>query len=132
MAAIFYDAWLILALWLITSTPVIFYTPAAGNPAPDLVYQFIFCVDTFAFYLLFWRTDGQTLGMQAWKIKLQSGTGHRPGVAECSIRLLVASLSLVCFGLGFLWMLWDKDRLTWQDRLSGTRIVFLGKQMPKK
>ena len=33
-----------------------------------------------------------------------------------------AILSWAPLGLGFLWQLWDKDKLAWHDRLSGTRL----------
>jgi uncharacterized RDD family membrane protein YckC len=32
-------------------------------------------------------------------------------------------VSLIPFGLGFLWQLWDKDKLTWHDRIAGTRML---------
>jgi uncharacterized RDD family membrane protein YckC len=30
--------------------------------------------------------------------------------------------------LGFLWQLVDKDKLTWHDRISGTRLVYYPKE----
>jgi uncharacterized RDD family membrane protein YckC len=35
---------------------------------------------------------------------------------------------LLCLGLGFLWVLYDRDKLAWHDRLSGTRLVRLPKE----
>jgi len=39
----------------------------------------------------------------------------------------VATLSLLLGGLGFWWAWLDRQRLTWHDRASGTRVV----RMPK-
>jgi uncharacterized RDD family membrane protein YckC len=33
-------------------------------------------------------------------------------------------LSWLPLGLGFFWVLFDRDRRAWHDRLSGTRLVF--------
>ncbi|RCI69267.1 RDD family protein, partial [Pseudomonas aeruginosa] len=35
-------------------------------------------------------------------------------------------------GLGFLWMLWDKDKRTWHDRYSESQVVRLPKNTHKK
>jgi uncharacterized RDD family membrane protein YckC len=29
-------------------------------------------------------------------------------------------------GLGFIWILFDREKLAWHDRASGTRVIFLG------
>lgn len=36
-------------------------------------------------------------------------------------------LTLFYLGLGFLWILHDRDKLAWHDRLSETRLVLLPK-----
>ena len=61
--------------------------------------------------------------MQSWRLRIQDKNGNAPGVAASTIRFFVAILSWLPFGLGFLWQLWDKDHLTWHDRLSGTCLV---------
>lgn len=125
LAAMFYDSLLIIAIWMIT-TSIIVYAVTDGEAITGIAYQVLLYVEVFFFYLLFWRVKGQSLGMQVWKIRLLSNTGDRLSYKECSIRFLVATVSLICFGLGFLWMLWDKDGHTWQGKLSGTRVIFVG------
>ena len=39
------------------------------------------------------------------------------------MRFAGAVISWLAFGLGFLWLLVDVDRLAWHDRLSGTSLV---------
>jgi len=68
---------------------------------------------------------GQTLGMRAWKLQLQN---MRPGPIswwQVLLRFMVALLSALLCGLGYLWMLIDKQKLTWHDRYSETRVVQL-------
>jgi uncharacterized RDD family membrane protein YckC len=124
VAAMFYDSLLIIAIWMIT-TAIIVYALTHGEAVTGFAYQLLLYLEVYFFYVLFWRVKGQSLGMQVWKIRLLSNANDKVSYRECSIRFLVATLSLACFGLGFLWMLWDKDGLTWQDKVSGTRVVFL-------
>jgi uncharacterized RDD family membrane protein YckC len=44
------------------------------------------------------------------------------------LRFAVGTLSLLLGGLGFWWVWVDRERLTWHDRASGTRLV----RMPKR
>ena len=90
-------------------------------------FQLYLLLVTASFFCWFWHKNGQTLGMQAWRLKIESSTGGNPGWSQCIIRLLVACLSLACLGIGYWWIWFDKDKLSWHDRLSNTRIV----QMPK-
>jgi uncharacterized RDD family membrane protein YckC len=41
---------------------------------------------------------------------------------------MAALLSISCGGLGYLWALVDKERLTWHDRISGTRVVLISRE----
>jgi uncharacterized RDD family membrane protein YckC len=68
--------------------------------------------------------------MQSWGLQLETPDGGKPTLATASVRFFAAILSSAPAGLGFLWQLWDKDKLTWHDRISGTRIVHYPK--PKK
>lgn len=131
LAAMFYDSLLIMAIWMIT-TSIIVYGVTDGEAVTGIAYQLLLYLEVFSFYLLFWRVKGQSLGMQVWKIRLLGDTTDKVSYRQCSIRFLVATLSLICFGLGYLWMLWDKDGLTWQDRFSGTRVVYLGDDFLRK
>lgn len=126
LAAIFYDSLLVLALWVVTTIVLVIFIPK-GDWAGSLAFQLFLYLEAFGFYLLFWRLEGQTLGMQVWKIKLVTTSGGRPGYLQCLVRFVVATISLCCIGLGFLWMLWDSEGRTWQDRMSETRLVYLGK-----
>ena len=81
-----------------------------------------------AFFCWFWRRNGQTLGMQAWRLQIQDLDGGRISVWQCLKRLLGAMLSALCFGAGYWWMLLDKEQRCWHDRLSQSRVVVLPKQ----
>ncbi|MBT8139499.1 MAG: RDD family protein [Gammaproteobacteria bacterium] len=77
------------------------------------------------FFLYFWRLSGQTLGMRAWKIRLQDESGATPGWWQLVLRLPAALLSLACAGLGYWVLLWPGVNHCWHDRLSRTRVVMV-------
>ncbi|RME33614.1 MAG: RDD family protein, partial [Gammaproteobacteria bacterium] len=58
-----------------------------------------------------------------WGLVLVTAQGARVDCPRAAVRLLAALLSLAPLGLGYWWALWDRDGLTWHDRLSGTRVV---------
>ena len=84
----------------------------------------------FAFFVGFWASKGRTLGMQSWGLQLQTEDDQVPSARAASIRFFAAILSWIPFGLGFFWQLWDKEQLTWHDRLSKTRLVYYPRQKP--
>jgi len=75
----------------------------------------------------FWTRSGRTLGMQSWGLQLETMDGHRPTLTMASLRFIAAIISWAPLGLGFLWQLWDKDKLAWHDRISGTHLVYYPK-----
>lgn len=78
-----------------------------------------------AFYFFwFWRRDGRTLAMKTWKIQLQSINGEAPSIDQLLLRLMLAGPAILCFGVGLIWAIFDRDRQFLHDRLSGTRLVF--------
>ena len=86
------------------------------------------CFFTFAFvYLqyfgLFTVFGGSTPGMMVTGIQVASFTGDIPTPRQYMLRAVGYLLSAgTCF-LGFLWVLWDEDGLTWHDRLSNTYLA---------
>lgn len=77
-----------------------------------------------AYFLWYWHHGGQTLAMQTWKIQLSTQSGARPTFARLALRYVLAWPSLLYFGAGVLWALFDRDRQFLHDRVAGTRLVF--------
>lgn len=68
---------------------------------------------------------GQTWGRKIAGVKVVSKeTGAPIGIGRAFGRSLFASLisGNICF-LGYLWMLWDKDRQTWHDKIVGSIVI---------
>lgn len=129
LGAMFYDSLLLLALLMMLSYPYVWLT---GGDKPDLIvrtlYQLYLLVICFFYYAGFWVRGGQTLGLRTWRMKLVSNDGGPITWVMALKRFVYALLSLICLGLGFLWVLHDRDKLAWHDRWSGTRLV----RLPKK
>ena len=82
----------------------------------------------FVFFGWFWTHGGQTLGMRAWRLKVTTEDGKGLNWSRAFLRFLLAGLSWLILGLGFIWALFDKRRQTLHDRLSKTMLI----QLPKK
>ncbi len=126
LAAMIYDGFLIVALWF-TTTIVLVGVMNNGEAITGPMFQLFLYLEAGAFYAYFWHFKGQTLGMQVWKIRVTNDTGQILTLSECAVRFFFATFSLLFMGLGFIWILFDPDKLAWHDRASGTRVLYLGK-----
>ena len=128
IGAMMYDTLLVVALlWLVTIPFIALRGGEAVEMGENALYRIILVLVIYGFFVGFWVRSGRTLGMQSWRLQLETSDGERPALAACTIRFFAALLSWAPAGLGFWWQLWDKEDLTWHDRLSGTRIVYYPK-----
>ncbi|MCW8833065.1 MAG: RDD family protein [Colwellia sp.] len=73
------------------------------------------------FFIFFWAKSGQTLGMKAWRLRLQNQDGTRISKLTGLKRLIPTLL-----GLGNIAVIFDrKNKLSLQDRLTQTEVVVL-------
>jgi len=81
------------------------------------------------YFVWYWHHGGQTLAMQTWKLRLSTPSGAPPSMARLILRYFLAWPSVIYFGAGVLWALFDRDRQFLHDRLAGTRVVFMHDQL---
>lgn len=132
LAAMLYDALLLIPLTGISIALILLMMAAITGATEDdnLVLQprwvqLIGTLCVVGFYTAFWSKGGQTLGMQAWRIQLLDASGSPPSAARCILRCLTAAVSLLPAGLGYWWVLVDREKRSWHDRLSSTHLVLL-------
>ena len=135
LAALLYDAFLVLAIWMALGFAAQFVAGVETNQVIDgrvqtdplfgLLLFALMCASAAAFYVGFWTHGGQTLGMLAWRIRAQSRDGSPMSVRQALLRFLCAWPSFFLFGLGFLWLYFDPEGDAAHDRLSRTRVVLL-------
>ena len=151
LLAMVYDLFLIIPLLMVTSAVLIaIHGPtetAAVRTVPAWQQWSLACVALIGFYGTFWRQKGQTLGMQAWRVKLvPSGTSTTVTWGQAAGRVIVASMPFI-LGLlpylvfdvndagawiyittaviaccGFLWRFFNEDRLYLHDLVTGTEL----------
>lgn len=119
--AMAYDAMILVALWMIaTALPVLIIEQAvdSGNP----FFQLYLLSLALAYFHISWSRIGQTLGMRAWRIRLDPGP--EPFTVGRSFKRFLAGLvSALLLGLGFFWALLRSDRRAWPDLASRSRLV---------
>lgn len=102
-----------------------------GALTGDPLLSSLLFISVFAFFAKFWTHSGQTLGMQVWGVRVQNADGTRISLMQALLRFVIAIVSWGSVGLGFLWMLWDKDKRTWQDRYSESVVIQIPKAVRK-
>jgi uncharacterized RDD family membrane protein YckC len=126
LAALVYD-WLLLVAIAMVYALVVVAVRGFREVEPGTWWFSAGLVAVGAFYFAWcWTQGGRTLGMQAWRLRLQRSEGERlPGWGQALLRCVAAFVSLLPVGLGYWWMLFDRDRRSWHDRLSGTCVIYL-------
>ncbi len=122
----FYDSLLLFSVLLFATGMALLVTRGTldyHNPF-FRTYLFLIC---FLFYAWFWTHGGQTLGMRAWHLRVQRFDGSPITLWQALLRFLSAIPAWALLGLGYLWMLVDKNRLALHDRFSESVIVRLPK-----
>jgi uncharacterized RDD family membrane protein YckC len=68
--------------------------------------------------------SGQTVGKKVLNIRVVDfDTGGPIGYGRAAIRYLARILSTIPCLLGYFWMIWDRERQTWHDKLATTVVV---------
>ena len=138
LAAIVYDSLLVIPLIMVCVAIGLGIRQLLGSAAdsllPATVVQSIAILSCIGFFGVFWLKSGQTLGMQAWRLKLVPMPGNELSFGRVVTRCLSALLSALCLGIGYWWCLVDKRKRCWHDYLSGTELVLMPKKAksPKK
>ena len=78
-----------------------------------------------AYFTAFIGADrGQTLGQMALGIRVVGlDNGASIGYGRAFLRWLVSIVSALVLLLGYLWMLWDKEKQCWHDKAANDVVV---------
>lgn len=78
----------------------------------------------FLLLQIYWEGLGGTPFRRGYgAVIVDMTTGQPIGMGRAFVRIVVANISLLAFGLGFLWMLWDPKSQTWHDKAARTLVV---------
>jgi uncharacterized RDD family membrane protein YckC len=159
MAALLYDSLAMVAVLMVATLPFLpFLHGRVLRPEEVGVLAYIYwaweVIVVAGFFGFFWTRRGQTLGMQAWRLRVEDPEGRQlswrlvllrqayavlpwmPGFlmlsyADTSRRLdlQLAGEALLFIGVLSWTMMWfDAGRRTWHDRMSNTRVIVLAKK----
>jgi uncharacterized RDD family membrane protein YckC len=134
IAAMLYDSFLVFAIWIVVGFVVLYAlgVNSAQNSSGELAQlttlqnNILFAamlLSAFLFFGFFWTHSGQTLGMQAWRIKVQNADGSAISWRQSLLRCCTAPFALLALGLGYLCMLVDPQQRTLPDRVSNSQVV---------
>ena len=125
LLALFYDLLLIAGILLSFTLLIVIINGGAISSflGGNLMLVSYFLI-SFIFYVYFWYfNDGQTLGMQAWKIKLVADDNQAISIKSMLQRLVLGLLFGSIAGLNFFVILFRSDKKSLNDIFSKTRIV---------
>lgn len=118
-----YDALLLMAVLMLASALIVAIRMGEPVPSGALWFEGYLLLVSFLYFGYCWTKSGQTLGLKSWRTRIQQIDGSAITWQQALIRFVTALLSWLALGLGHLWVLFDKEGLSWHDRLSGTRMV---------
>lgn len=85
-----------------------------------------------AFFLIFWvNYDGATPGKKLLGIKIAKDNGEKLTYPTAFIRyigFMISAATMLFFGIGYLWIIWDKKKQALHDKIAGTVVVRTDKQ----
>jgi uncharacterized RDD family membrane protein YckC len=114
----------VIALSLVCTTIFVLLLGDATAGIKRYSLQLFLWLTTGIYFVWCWSKSGQTLAMQTWQLKLLNQDGELLTLRVAITRYVLASLSLIAFGLGYLWVIVDQDRLFLHDRLLKNKIIF--------
>lgn len=115
LAAYFIDTLLLLAALFL---PMIVVLAAAGTTAAALVN-----LTATVTYFSVGNGLGGTLGRRALGLRVIDDSGKAPGIRIGFALVILSTLSRLALGLGYIWMIRDRRKQTWHDKLCGTYVV---------
>ncbi|MDD1611991.1 MAG: RDD family protein [Methylococcaceae bacterium] len=124
LAAIVYDVLLLAAVLFAATAAILPFNAGVAFTSNQFFYPVYLIGVSFLFFAWFWTHGGQTLGMRAWKIKILTVDYHPISWRQAALRFISSLISWMFFGLGFWWILLDKQKRGWHDHLSKTAIFF--------
>jgi uncharacterized RDD family membrane protein YckC len=119
MAALLYDLLLIAALLLVLTFALMPLTAGEAiltstHGLLGRLYHALQLLVAFGYFGICWTRGGQTLGMKAWRIRIETADGRPPNWADAIVRFTIGATLLFLMLIGF-----------WQLRMPGWRLADL-------
>lgn len=90
----------------------------------------LFFILLLGYHIGFWIWKGTTLGGIIINLRVTRTDGTDLQPADAVVRGLSAIFSLAALGIGCLWMLQDPESQMWHDKIAGTLVVKVPRNVP--
>ncbi len=95
----------------------------ADSPTAAILKSLWFFISLY-YFGHYWNKRGQTPGMKAWKIKaISNNTLNSNDASPLTWSQSIKRYVFAFFGLGLIWLLFDKNNLALQDKMSNTILI---------
>lgn len=92
-----------------------------ANTAVDILVQYL---APACAVVIFWVYRSATPGkMLLGMILVDIRTGNKLTTRQCIVRYLSYYVALLPLGAGFIWIIYDKKKQGWHDKIAGTAVV---------
>ncbi len=83
------------------------------------------------YYTFCWTLLGFTPGKAVLGLKVVRKNGEKVSFGRSLLRFFAYWISALPLFLGFLWVLWDPNRRGWHDKIAGTQVLYIPKNLPR-
>ena len=110
-------------LWIVALVFDVFDVQAANTVAGKALVVVSVPFALIVYCGVAWSVLGKTVGMLTMGLRVVKADGHVPGLARSLLRAWAYFISAIFF-LGFLWVLIDRRRQGWHDKIARTFVVY--------
>ncbi len=101
------------------------------NIRPILYLPVVASVVIVAYFLFFWALLGFTPGKFLLGLKIVRQDGRKLGLGRAIIRFIGYWISAIPLFLGFIWIIFDRRREGWHDKLANTHVIYTWEKKQK-
>jgi uncharacterized RDD family membrane protein YckC len=91
----------------------------------------LFTLFVIGYYVFFWTLVGFTPGKALLGLKVVRKDGAKVSFGRALLRFFAYWISMLPLFLGFLWVIWDSKRQGWHDKIAGTQVLYIPKNLRK-
>ena len=79
---------------------------------------------SLVYYVMFTYARGQTPGKMLLGLHVVDANGQKPNIKQVLLREVVGkAISALALLMGYLWIIWDKQKRGWHDHMAGTFVI---------
>jgi len=123
IAAIFYDCILLIGILFTATALLLTLNHGEAFTAGNIYYSAFLVGISATFFCWFWTHGGQTLGMRAWKIRLERADGSPCDIRTAISHFIVGVTLGLALGMGWWFALIDRKGRALQDVICRTRVI---------